>query len=66
MTTSKSATSSIAKWCPPCSDPHFLDSCVVYQHQYLGLHSNYMVEPTSNPTIDLIMVNFWLSRYARE
>jgi len=67
MTTSlDSVASGIVEWCPPCSAPHFLDSCVVYQHQYLELHSNHMLEPTSDPASDLIMVNFWLLKYARE
>lgn len=67
MTTSlKSVALGIVEWCPPCSAPHFLDSCAVYQHQYLGLHSDHMVEPASDPNFDLIMVNFWLLGYARE
>ena len=67
MTTSlDSVASGIVKWYPPCSAPHFLYSCVIYQHQYLGLHSNQMVEHASDPTTDLIMVNFWLLGYIGE
>lgn len=62
----KSDALSIIEWCHPCSASHFPGSCVVYQHQYLGLHLDQMVEPTSNPATDLTMVNIWLPRYARE
>lgn len=55
----------ITKWFP-CSTPHFLDSCDVYQHQHLDLHSEQMVEPASNPVVDLTMVNFWLLGYVGE
>jgi len=62
MTSSvESVTLNITEWCYPCLAAHFLDSCAIYQHQYLGLHSNQMVEPTSDPIADLTMGNFWLS-----
>ena len=42
----KSDAMGIIEWCPPSSAPHFLESCIVYHHQYLGLHYDQMVEPT--------------------
>jgi len=62
----ESVALSITKWCSPYLALHFSYSCVIYQHQYLGLHSNQMMKPTSNPMIDLTMVNFWLLGYAGE
>lgn len=67
MTSSKeSVTLGITEWCSPCSAPYFPNSCAIYQHQCLGLHSDQMVEPASNPTANLIMVNFWLLGYVKE
>lgn len=66
MSSTKSDASRITKWCSPCLAPYFLDSCAIYQHQYLGLHSNQMVKPALDPIADLTMVNFWLLGYARE
>jgi len=56
----------IIEWYPPCSSPQFLNSCMVYQHQHLGLHSYQMVELASYLTADLTMVNFWILHYTGE
>lgn len=53
-----------SKQFPPCSTPHFPNSCTIYQHQHLGMHNDQMVEldiqPALDPIVDMTMMNFWI------
>lgn len=54
------------EWCSPYSTMHFLDSYVVYQYHYLGLHANQMIKPALDPTVYVTMINFWILGYIGE